>query len=98
MCLEKEIFFFLLDCGCARGPMSWAQEVIIFVQSTGFTGVASSAFDLKLSASLRCILKKKTKPKNANKSHIKTQQTCELAFHVAFCERCFRKEVMFLCL
>lgn len=39
---------------CACGPMSWAQEVIIFVHSTDFTGVASSAFDLKLSAPVRC--------------------------------------------
>lgn len=46
---------FLLDCGCACGPVSWAQEVIIIVHSTGFTGGASSAFDLKLSLSLRCI-------------------------------------------
>lgn len=45
---------FLPDCGCACGPMSWAQEVIVFVHSTGFTGVASSAVDLKLSVSLRC--------------------------------------------
>lgn len=90
MCLEKEIFFFAGLCAC--GPMSWAQEVIIiFVHSTGFTGVASSAFDLKLSTSIKCISNNKTHSIN----HTPKLNKLELVFHVAFYERCFRKETMF---
>lgn len=90
MCLEKKGFFAGL---CTCGPMSWAQEVIItFVHNTGFTGVASSAFDLKLSTSIRCMSNSKTHSIN----HISKLNELELAFHVAFHERYFRKEMMFL--
>lgn len=51
--------------------------------------MGSSAFDTKLSVSLKCILKQKT----PSKSHTKTKQICKLALDIAFCEKVFQKGV-----
>lgn len=59
------------------------------MHSTRFVGMGSSAFDTKLSVSLKCILKQKT----PSKSHTKTKQICKLALDIAFCEKVFQKGV-----
>lgn len=59
------------------------------MHSTGFVGTVSSAFDSKLSVSLKCILKQNP----PSKSHAKIQQNCKLALDTAFCEKVFQEGV-----